>query len=91
LKWCAWKAVPADLPEIPAGAETGDDTILLYGHLDKQPEMTGWDDDLGPWTPVLRGDKLLARCRRRLRHLRLAGRGAGAAGPGPAARPLRGA
>ncbi|KAG1529357.1 hypothetical protein G6F50_018057 [Rhizopus delemar] len=48
--------------EIPApGAETGDDTILLYGHLDKQPEMTGWDDDLGPWTPVLRGDKLYGR------------------------------
>ncbi|NEL81307.1 MAG: peptidase M20, partial [Xanthomonas perforans] len=40
--------------EIPAtGAESGDDTVLLYGHLDKQPEMTGWDADLGPWEPVL--------------------------------------
>ena len=48
--------------EIPAsGEETGDDTVLLYGHLDKQPEMTGWDADLGPWTPVLRGDKLYGR------------------------------
>ena len=48
--------------EIPAtGAETGDDTVLLYGHLDKQPEMTGWDADLGPWKPVLRGDKLYGR------------------------------
>ncbi len=48
--------------EIPAtGPETGDDTVLLYGHLDKQPEMTGWDADLGPWTPVLRGDKLYGR------------------------------
>ncbi|WP_293711815.1 M20/M25/M40 family metallo-hydrolase, partial [Stenotrophomonas sp. UBA7606] len=48
--------------EIPAtGPETGDDTVLLYGHLDKQPEMTGWDDDLGPWIPVLRGDKLYGR------------------------------
>ena len=48
--------------EIPAtGAETGDDTVLLYGHLDKQPEMTGWDEDLGPWKPVLRGDKLYGR------------------------------
>ena len=48
--------------EIPAsGTETGDDTVLLYGHLDKQPEMTGWDDDLGPWKPVLRGDKLYGR------------------------------
>lgn len=48
--------------EIPAtGPETGDDTVLLYGHLDKQPEMTGWDEDLGPWIPVLRGDKLYGR------------------------------
>ncbi len=48
--------------DIPAsGPETGDDCVLLYGHLDKQPEMTGWDDDLGPWKPVLRGDKLFGR------------------------------
>ncbi len=48
--------------EIPAsGPETGEDTVLLYGHLDKQPEMTGWDEDLGPWKPVLRDDKLYGR------------------------------
>src|SRR5690606_31548878 len=48
--------------EIPAtGPGTGDDCVLLYGHLDKQPEMTGWDDDLGPWKPVLRDDKLYGR------------------------------
>ncbi|MBA3930805.1 MAG: peptidase M20, partial [Xanthomonas sp.] len=48
--------------EIPAsGPETGADTVLLYGHLDKQPEMTGWDDDLGPWVPVIKGDKLYGR------------------------------
>lgn len=48
--------------EIPASGEsTGADTVLLYGHLDKQPEMTGWDADLGPWTPVLKGDKLYGR------------------------------
>ncbi|MBP3982998.1 M20 family metallopeptidase [Pseudoxanthomonas helianthi] len=48
--------------EIPAsGAESGDDTVLLYGHLDKQPEMTGWDEGLGPWQPVLKGDKLFGR------------------------------
>ncbi|MEO8161265.1 MAG: M20 family metallopeptidase [Arenimonas sp.] len=39
----------------------GDDCVLLYGHLDKQPEMTGWADDLGPWKPVLKGDKLYGR------------------------------
>ena len=39
----------------------GSDCVLLYGHLDKQPEMTGWADDLGPWTPVIKGDKLYGR------------------------------
>jgi acetylornithine deacetylase/succinyl-diaminopimelate desuccinylase-like protein len=38
-----------------------DDTVLLYGHLDKQPEMKGWADDLGPWQPVRKGDKLYGR------------------------------
>lgn len=38
-----------------------DETILLYGHLDKQPEMSGWDKDLSPWKAVLRGDKLYGR------------------------------
>ncbi len=36
-------------------------TVLLYGHLDKQPEMSGWREGLGPWTPVLEGDKLYGR------------------------------
>lgn len=40
---------------------TGSDTVLLYGHLDKQPEMTGWRDGLSPWTPVREGDKLYGR------------------------------
>lgn len=39
----------------------GDDCVVLYGHLDKQPEMTGWADDLGPWKPVIKGDKLYGR------------------------------
>jgi hypothetical protein len=38
-----------------------DDTVLLYGHLDKQPEMTGWREGLGPWKPVREGDKLYGR------------------------------
>jgi acetylornithine deacetylase/succinyl-diaminopimelate desuccinylase-like protein len=37
------------------------DTILLYGHCDKQPEMTGWVEGLGPWTAVRRGDRLYGR------------------------------
>ena len=36
-------------------------TVLMYGHLDKQPAMVGWEEGLGPWTPVLRGDKLYGR------------------------------
>ncbi len=37
------------------------DTVLLYGHLDKQPEMKGWAEGTGPWTPVLRDEKLYGR------------------------------
>ncbi len=36
-------------------------TVLMYGHLDKQPAMTGWEKGLGPWTPVLRDGKLYGR------------------------------
>lgn len=36
-------------------------TVLMYGHLDKQPAMVGWEDGLGPWTPVLRDGKLYGR------------------------------
>ena len=39
----------------------GDDCVLLYGHLDKQPEMTGWEDGLGPWSPVRRDERLYGR------------------------------
>jgi acetylornithine deacetylase/succinyl-diaminopimelate desuccinylase-like protein len=49
---------PLIFMEIPG---EGDDTVLLYGHLDKQPEMHGWAEGLDPWTPVIRGDKLYGR------------------------------
>jgi acetylornithine deacetylase/succinyl-diaminopimelate desuccinylase-like protein len=38
-----------------------DDTVLLYGHLDKQPEFDGWSDGLSPWEPVIRDGKLYGR------------------------------
>lgn len=38
-----------------------DETVLLYGHLDKQPEMTGWAQGLGPWKPVIRDGRLYGR------------------------------
>ena len=74
--WCAARSIvgltvevhelpgrtPLILMEIPAfGTGSANDTVLLYGHLDKQPEMTGWRDDLGPWKPVLEGDRLYGR------------------------------
>jgi len=49
---------PVILIEVPGEV---DDTVLLYGHLDKQPEMTGWSEGLGPWTPVIRGESLYGR------------------------------
>lgn len=38
-----------------------DTTVLLYGHLDKQPEMTGWQADLEPWQPVIKNQRLYGR------------------------------
>lgn len=38
-----------------------DDCVLLYGHLDKQPEFTGWHEGLSPWEPVIRDGKLYGR------------------------------
>jgi acetylornithine deacetylase/succinyl-diaminopimelate desuccinylase-like protein len=45
----------------PTDPALADRTVLLYGHLDKQPEMSGWREGLGPWTPVIEGDRLYGR------------------------------
>ena len=48
--------------DIPAtGGLDKNNTVLLYGHLDKQPEMAGWRDGLGPWIPVYEDGKLYGR------------------------------
>jgi len=52
------KRTPLLFIEIPGQV---DQTVLLYGHMDKQPEMRGWDADLGPWKPVIKDDKLYGR------------------------------
>src|SRR6201996_8585259 len=44
--------------EVPG---TAPGTILMYGHLDKQPEMLGWDADKGPWQPLIQDGKLYGR------------------------------
>ena len=74
--WCASRSVeglslsvhelpgrtPVLVAEVPASPGLEDlGTVLLYGHLDKQPEMVGWRDGLGPWEPVLEGDRLYGR------------------------------
>ncbi|MDH4072466.1 MAG: M20 family metallopeptidase [Gammaproteobacteria bacterium] len=71
-KWCAAQPIrgmktevirlPGRTPilfmEIPGDS---DDVVLLYGHYDKQPEFSGWDEDLDPWTPVIRNGRLYGR------------------------------
>jgi len=60
---------PLILIEIPgqsgasaeAGATKKEATVLMYGHLDKQPEMVGWAEGTGPWQPVLKDNKLYGR------------------------------
>lgn len=47
--------------EVPATKAGSTQTILMYGHLDKQPEFTGWRNDLGPWTPRYEDGKLYGR------------------------------
>jgi acetylornithine deacetylase/succinyl-diaminopimelate desuccinylase-like protein len=75
-QWCAARPIggltvdvhriagrtPLILAEAPATTPAlAGRTVLLYGHLDKQPETTGWRDGLGPWTPVLDGERLYGR------------------------------
>jgi acetylornithine deacetylase/succinyl-diaminopimelate desuccinylase-like protein len=48
-----------DVPATAGGAAQG--TVILYGHLDKQPPAGGWSDGLDPWTPVIRDGRLYGR------------------------------
>ena len=49
---------PLLLVDIP-GKKHGN--VLMYGHLDKQPEMEGWSEGMGPWKPVIKDEKLYGR------------------------------
>ena len=59
--------IPASFGSRGASAPAGSvgvksaQTVLMYGHLDKQPEFTGWRSDLGPWTPKYQDGKLYGR------------------------------
>lgn len=72
LDWVREQQVPdleVELHELPGKTPTilleypgePDSTVLIYGHLDKQPEFTGWEEGLGPWQAVRRDDKLYGR------------------------------
>jgi acetylornithine deacetylase/succinyl-diaminopimelate desuccinylase-like protein len=47
--------------EVAATRAASAQTVLMYGHLDKQPEFTGWRGDLGPWQPKYEDGKLYGR------------------------------
>ena len=47
--------------EVPATKVESTQTVLMYGHLDKQPEFSGWRNDLGPWSPTIEDGKLYGR------------------------------
>jgi acetylornithine deacetylase/succinyl-diaminopimelate desuccinylase-like protein len=74
--WCEQHALPGmkieivRLPgltpllyiDVPASANApSNDCVLLYGHMDKQPEFSGWAEGLEPWKPVLRQGRLYGR------------------------------
>ncbi|MEX1237611.1 MAG: M20/M25/M40 family metallo-hydrolase, partial [Pseudomonadales bacterium] len=72
MAWVASQRVPnlkLDYHKLPGRTPTLtmeypgeiDDTILIYGHLDKQPEFDGWNEGLGPWQAVRQNDKLYGR------------------------------
>ena len=53
--------------ELPASSGAAADagatgqTVMLYGHMDKQPEFTGWRSGLGPWSPKYQDGRLYGR------------------------------
>ena len=48
--------------DVPATQGLGNDrSVMFYGHLDKQPEMVGWREGFGPWTPVIEDGRLYGR------------------------------
>ena len=50
---------PVLLLELPPFQSSSKETVLMYGHLDKQPEMVGWKEGYGPWQPRLEDGKLI--------------------------------
>ncbi|MFH9618381.1 M20/M25/M40 family metallo-hydrolase [Streptomyces pratensis] len=47
--------------ELPGEGTRAQETVLFYGHLDKQPEGDGWTDGRTAWEPVFDRDRLYGR------------------------------
>lgn len=71
-QWCAAQGVAGlqvEVVRLPGRTpllllEAGDQergTVLLYGHLDKQPPFEGWRPGLGPFVPLREGERLYGR------------------------------
>ncbi|NIJ15025.1 acetylornithine deacetylase/succinyl-diaminopimelate desuccinylase-like protein [Saccharomonospora amisosensis] len=52
---------PVLLLDVPASSAATEETVVVYGHLDKQPAAGEWSPGLDPWTPVLKDDRLYGR------------------------------
>jgi acetylornithine deacetylase/succinyl-diaminopimelate desuccinylase-like protein len=52
---------PVLMVDVPGNGTGAADCVLMYGHLDKQPEFSGWSDGFEPWSPVIRDGKLYGR------------------------------
>jgi acetylornithine deacetylase/succinyl-diaminopimelate desuccinylase-like protein len=54
---------PVVVMDVPAsdGVPADAGTVVLYGHLDKQPPFGEWSDGLGPWSPVQKDHRLFGR------------------------------
>ena len=52
---------PVIIVDVPASGVDGGPSVVLYGHLDKQPPLAEWRAGLGPWEPVRDGERLYGR------------------------------
>lgn len=47
--------------DVPARNYSEHDCVLMYGHLDKQPQMTGWQEGLEPFAATMIDNRMYGR------------------------------
>ena len=47
--------------DVPAAPGSRGAAVMFYGHLDKQPEASGWSEGKGPFAPVVEDGRLYGR------------------------------